>query len=575
MTPKQKTKKRKAGQETIVTAAWRASRPGLAAVVFFSAFVNILKFAMPIYLLQVLDRVPASRSAETLFLLTLMAIAAIAFAIALDIVRRRMLARWGIWIERRFGRELVRRGLLEGVAGGDFYVDRELANLAKLRNFVSRNLAGWFDLIWVPAFFVVTFFVHPYLGLMALGGVAILLILGVLQTRLSAEPFEASSSAHRKADDLVNEASRNRESVGALGMAGTLADRWNDTESGRLAERERIDSLWLIFRTLMRALRLLLGIGLIATGIWLMLRDEISLGSIFAARITALFGYGLCEAAIRNFRGLTETCRIYAKLKRVLETTAPSETEVHPGTGSAALKLDDVTHRHSGHRQDLFKRLSVEVAPGELLLVNGEGGVGKTTLVRMIVGSAKPRYGKVFLGDTEVASLPATERNRLIGYLPQHTEIFAGTVRQNIARMDEGSLAEVSKAAQLVGIHDFILGLPEGYDTELIADTFDRLSGSQRKRIALARAIYQSPRLLVLDEPVANLDSPSRRIVEGALRQLKEEGAIVVVTQSVRSAQFERMADKYIDLKGSSFSISSAKEGASEAGRKAALRSVK
>ncbi|KPQ08779.1 MAG: ABC-type protease/lipase transport system [Rhodobacteraceae bacterium HLUCCA09] len=160
----QKTPHRNAGEETALAAAWRASAPGLAAVVIFGAAVNLLKFAMPLYLLQVLDRIPASRSVETLALLTLMALAALAAGAALDIVRRRMLTHWGYWIERRFGPELVARGLGGGASAGRPDLDTALSDLARIRAFVTRSLAAWLDTAWVPVFLIGVALVHPWLG---------------------------------------------------------------------------------------------------------------------------------------------------------------------------------------------------------------------------------------------------------------------------------------------------------------------------------------------------------------------------------------------------------------------------
>ena len=575
MATKRHKRLRRAGQETPITAAWRASIWGLAAVIFFGAFVNILKFAMPLYLLQVLDRIPASRSTETLLLLTVMAVVAVAAGFTLDVFRRRMLSRWGYWSVRRVGPVIVRRGLAEGAATGDFDVDRGLSDLTKVRIFVSKSLVGWLDLIWVPVFMLGVYLIHPYLGIMALAAVLLVVLLGVVQELLSSEPRRASGQAYREAETIVSTAARNRESVGAFGMSDSLASRWNETARGRLAERERLDDLWHLFRTVARALSQFLRIGMIGLGMWLVLRGELTLGAIFAARIIAGFGFVLVENAVRSYRSLTEAQRAYLNLRTVLEAAPTAAPDVHPGTYQAALRIDEVTHRHPRQRKDLFKRLSLTVKPGEMLLVSGAGGTGKTTLSRLLVGLAPPRFGKVFLGDTEVATLSSEDRARLIGFLPQHTEIFAGTVRENIARMGEGSIVEVVKAAQLAGIHDFILGLPEGYDTKLIPDTFDQLSGSQRKRIAIARAFYSSPRLVLMDEPSANLDSPSRRIMEAGLRQLKEAGSIVVVTQSVRSSQLERMADKHLELEDGRFDYTEAGSASARRKGKSGLRSVK
>ncbi len=537
-----------------MTLIWRSSRIGLFSVFFFGAFVNLLKFAMPLYLLQVLDRVPASRSVETLILITMIVIVAITAGAIVDAIRRRMLARWGIWIERRLAPELVRRGFSNGVEA-DFQIERLLRHAQKLRVFAARRAVNWFDIIWAPAFVLGTFLVHPYLGLLSSAAIALVIIVNIIGSRVSAEARRSSSVAHREATNLVDVASRNRESVGALGMSENLASRWIETSDGRLTERERIETHRQILLTVLSALKKFVSIGMIGLGMWLVVLDQLTLGGIFAARVMSGFAYNLVSTATRGFRDLIEARGSYVSVRQVLEAPLPKETEVHPRTASSSLRFQSVTHRYSGQRADLYRRLSFELNPGQLLLVRGRGGVGKSTLSRLAVGLTKPRFGKVFLGDTEIVSLPDKTRNEIVGFLPQHTEIFSGTVRENIARLRDGPLDEVVKAAKLAGIHDFILELKHGYETQLVPDTFDQFSGSQRKRIALARSLYKSPRLLVLDEPSANLDSPSRRFMEASIQEMRDQGAIVIVTQSIRSSRLERMADKHLELADGTFTI--------------------
>ncbi|RDC74160.1 ATP-binding cassette domain-containing protein [Rhodovulum sp. 12E13] len=569
----QKTPHRAAGEETALAAAWRASAPGLAAVVVFGAAVNLLKFALPLYLLQVLDRIPASRSVETLALLTLMALAALSAGAALDIVRRRMLTHWGYWIERRFGPELVARGLGGGASARRPDLDAALSDLARIRAFVTRSLAAWLDVAWVPVFLLGVALVHPWLGGLALAACLALVALAVVQDAVSVEPRRASGAAGRDAGALLAVADRHRESIGALGMSPALAERWSNAAAGRLAERERLDRDRALFRGLMRALGQAMRLGMIGLGMWLFLRGELTLGGVFAARVMAGFGFSVVEGAARSSRALGAARRGHAAVRAALAVPPAPAPDLHPGTDRAALRVEDVTHRHPGQRRDLFRRLSLRVAPGEMLLISGEGGMGKTTLAHLIVGIESPRHGRVFLGDTDVAILGPEDRARLIGYLPQHVELFAGSVRENIAGMERGSLVDVTDAARLAGVHDLILGMPEGYDTPLSPETFDRLSGSQRKRIAIARAFHGAPRLVLLDEPWANLDAPSRKIVEAGLRHLKAAGAIVVVTQSYRSGSLHRLADTHLILDADGFGF--APPARAERPARGALRRVK
>lgn len=568
-------RRKKAGQDTALTAAWRVSRGGLVAIVIFTAFINLLKFATPLYLLQVLDRVPESRSVETLVMLTVITLVAVACGLALELVRRRMFTRWGVWIEDRFGPQIVHRALSDTSSRRAIDPERALSDVAKLRAFVTNRAASWLDIVWAPIFILGVYLIHPLLGTVTIIGVGLLIVLALLQEWTVRDSRRASSDAYRQTGDLIVSAERNKESVRAHSMARNLTQRWTRTASGRLAEREQIESRVSVFHTLMRGLGEFVRIGMIAFGVLLVLSQSMTLGGIFAARVMAGFGFRLVERAVQNWRSLRDAIRAYKNLKDYLSDTDEAGTSVLPGTVEAPLVLDLVSFRYSGQREDIFRRLSLELAPGELLLVTGTATTGKSTLSRLLVGLLEPRFGQIRLGDVEIWRLPDAIRSDLIGYLPQHTELFTGTVRENIARMGDGHMQDVVEATKMVGIHELIVHLPQGYDTE-ISDGVHGLSGSERKRIALARAIYRRPRLIVLDEPSANLDSPSRRLMEAALKELKAAGCTIVVTQAIHSNQIHRIADKYLILGGRTPEYAEAEPRSREKkDRKANLRSVK
>ena len=554
-----------------MAAAWRASRGGLTVVAVFSTVINLLKFATPLYLLQVLDRIPASRSVETLVMLTVAALVAVACGYALDVIRRRMMVRWGVWIERQFGPRVVQMGLSRS-GRRDGETGRALDDVAKLRSFVTHRALSWLDIVWVPIFFLGVFLIHPLLGAVAAGAVGLLVLLGILQEYTTRDSRRASSDAYREAGDIVETAERHKESVGALSMGSNLTERWRRTASDRLVERERIETRSITFNSMIRALGEFLRIAMIGLGVWLVIGGSLSLGGIFAARVMAGFGYRLADTAVRNWRPLREAVAAYAEVKRHLADGSEAEPSVLPGTTDAPLVLDLVSFRHPGQRDYLYRQLSLDLDPGRMLLVTGTAATGKTTLARLMVGLLEPRYGQVRFGDVELTRLPEDVRSDLIGFLPQHTELFSGTIRENIARMGDGPIQAVVDAAKLVGIHDLVVHMPQGYDTEIGADALG-LSGSERKRIALARAFFRRPRLIVLDEPSANLDSPSRRIMEAAVKTLKEDGCTIVVTQAIQQNQMSRIADKFLILGGRSPEIVEAEKPRSK-GSKATLRSV-
>lgn len=527
---------------------WRRSAPGLAAVAFFSVFLNLLKFATPLYMLQVLDRVPASRSVETLVLLTAVALLAIAASLALETIRQQMLARWAQWTEDLVAPRLLQAHLAAGTLDGEGAQADAIGDVQRLRTLQSKTLAFWLDAAWAPVFILGVYVVSPALGHLAAVSLVLLALLGIVQERVLRDPRREAQAAGSEAREVVANARRQSETVRGLSMGDALAHRWRETAVRRSDERMRAEARAAFMRTAMRALGEGMRIGIVALGVYLFVEGAISLGGVFAARVMAGFGYRLAERAARNAQAAREGVSGYRAIMRQLkrlEDVPPASPLVSP---RAALRFEDVWFRYPGRGGSALKGVDAFVAPGEMLLVAGNAGSGKSTFARLAVGLLEPRRGQVLLGETAVTRIRGEERLALVGYMPQHTELFPGTVRENIARMGEGAFEDVVAAARRAGIHETIVRLPQGYDT-LLTEEPGFLAGSERKRIAFARAIYGAPRLVVLDEPLANLDRPARRSLEGAIRALKSEGCAVIVTQASRSSRLAALAERSLALK--------------------------
>ena len=549
---------------------WRRSIPGLAAVVAFSVFINALRFAGPLYLIQVFDRVISSRSVETLVVLTLAALLALVTGGVLETIRRRMLSRWSVWIEHHLTSQSVKAGLTAGVANPPL-----LTSIQKVSSFVERGLAPWLDVVWAPIFFLCVYLIHPVLGLVALSGVALLVCMGLLKEKLTREPRQAQHEAARQANAVLVSAERNKDIVGAFAMADAIAGRWGRNRVDGFLQRERLNARGSSLDSAIRVLRRGLNIILFASGIWLFLNDAATLGGVFAARLFASFAYRMVDRAVREIRSLKEAREGYYKIKAELAKPFEVKPSLLPGTPRGALVLDEVTFRHAGSRGDVFRKLSLSLAPGELLLVVGRAASGKTTLSRLLIGLLKPRTGQIRLGDMNITRLPDYVRAEVIGYLPQNVELFDGTVAENIARFQQTSLDEVVSAAKIAGIHEVIVRLAQGYDT-LLSDEVG-LSGSERKRVALARALFRAPRLIVLDEPFANFDSSSRRTLESAVGHMKDSGCTVIVTVSGQSNRLAALVDRSLILGGRTPELTDHTERSDRRIRpeKAVLRSVK
>ena len=331
-------------------------------------------------------------------------------------------------------------------------------------------------------------------------------------------------------------------------MVENLAQRWRRSAVNRWDERERSESRVASFTALRQGLYHCIRIGVLAVGVWLMLLNLLTLGGVFAARVMAGFAFKTVEQAVRQWRTLKDARGAYRRIKTQLAGKKDARASVPTTQADAVLVIDGLTYRYKSQRDHIIDRLNLVLEPGEVVLIIGPAATGKTTLSRLLGGVLTPRYGQIRLADIEVTRLPPEMRARLIGYLQQDTRLFNGTVRENIARMGEGDFDDVVAAAKLAGIHDTIVRLPDGYDTEITEESLG-LSGSERKRIALARAFYGGPRLIILDEPEANLDRNSRRVLAAGIKELKKRGSIVVVTSEATQARgLARLADKVLIL---------------------------
>lgn len=507
---------------------FRRCRGGLAAAFGFSMIANLLILAVPLYMLQVFDRVLMSQSTRTLAYLTLLAAGALALLGVFTLLRARVLVRLGTWVDRMLAPSVFLRGI-ENTLRGAPYRTEALRDLATLRSFLGGNgIMALFDSPWVPVFVFVIYLLHPTLGHIALGGAVVLFTAGLgMHLATSGQLRTASGLAARNLRG-AEAAFRNAEVIDGMGMGAALARRWDRGNAEVLALQAVASDRAGAITAFTKFFRFLLQTGILGAGAWLVLRHELSAGGMIAASIVLGRALAPVEQAIATWKQTTGAREAWRRLAALFAQPPlhPAVMPLSPSRGH--LTVEAVTYAPPGAKAPVLKGITLEVRPGEVLAIIGPSAAGKSTLARLMVGIGRPQAGAVRLDGAEVFAQGREELGRHVGYLPQDVELFPGTVRENIARMAEGEPDKVVAAAEMAGVHEMILRLPEGYETE-IGEQGEALSGGQRQRIALARALYGNPALLVLDEPNASLDATGEEALQNAIAAAKQAGTAVVL----------------------------------------------
>ncbi|WP_349371531.1 type I secretion system permease/ATPase [Salinarimonas sp.] len=516
---------------TELQKALAASRGSLLLVFLFSCGYNLLLLAPPLYLLQIYDRVLASRSVETLIMLTLVVVMAVAVGAALDYVRRAAMGRIGAWLEERLRPGVVTASFEYARRGNAQVAAEATRDLAALRQFIASPASvTLFDAPWALVFLGVLFLVHPLLGAIgAVGAVAMLTaaIAGEILTKAPAARAQlADAATHRRLAGAL----RNVQTIRAMGMLDGAADLvCRDVEGAGAAHASamrRAETL----QSLSRGTRALVQILIMGAAAWLVLREHLSAGIIFASSL--LLGRALApmEGVVAGWKAGGGARTAFGRLQSVLRDGAPPRDD-RPFPLPAprgAVALEGVTWVPPGTSQLVVQGFTCQIAPGECVGVIGPSGAGKSTLARLMTGVVTPSVGRVRLDGADIALWIKGGGSRHLGYLPQEVELFDGSVRDNIARLADADPEAVVEAARLAGVHDAILRLPDGYDT-FIGEGGAPLSGGQRQLIGLARAFFGSPSVVVLDEPNAHLDEAGEKALNAAVKQVKARGATIVI----------------------------------------------
>jgi ATP-binding cassette subfamily B protein len=513
----------------ILIEAMQTAKPVFLYMGIISFFINLLMLVVPVYSLQVLDRVLSTGSMETLFWLSTIIVIVFLASSALQTLRSFSLIRIGEWLDDTLSRSLLSMSITNAASTGSRGT-QNLRDLNTVKSFLTGNgLLTLFDAPWSIIYLLVVFMIHFDLGLITLLSCVLLLGLAWLNEVAMHKPLDEASEKNVVNLQHVDIAMRNSEAIQAMGMTETIAERWREVNHKVSALQSLASYRSAIIQGFTKFFRLVMQIAIIGWGAYLALHNQITSGSIIAASI--LMGRTLSpfESAIATWKNIVETRKAYHRLNDSISRMDTKLAGISLPVPEGHLVVDRLVHIIPGRKKPVLKGISFSLNAGDTLGIIGPSAAGKSTLGKLITGAFDPYGGVVRLDGGDVGQWKREEFGQYVGYLPQDVELFSGTVKDNIARMIVNSTDEsIIKAAQQAGVHELIMSLPDSYDTK-VGTNGAGLSAGQRQRIGLARAFFGQPKMLVLDEPDASLDAEGDAALMKSLKNAQDNRTTTII----------------------------------------------
>lgn len=522
-------------------------RKKLMAIFCFSFVVNLLMLSIPLYLLQIFNRVIPSQSPDTLIFLTIIVGFCLLTLTLLENTRQSVLAQLGQWLDKRLGSYVLSGSISRSVEKCRPSSAQGLRDLATIRRlFSSGALFPILDIPWTPIFLLVLFLLHPAIGMITLCGSLLLFGLAwyneFITRNIADRASEASTASLRYASSVL----RNSDAIQAMGMREGVVASWNKKHHDNIALNAELQKRNHSAAALSRFINVMMHVSVIGTAAWLVLNGALTAGGLIASALLMRRAVAPVERSISSWKVLQNAREAFKNVDRRLSLAPEFSNKPPLPLPSGYLSVKNVSFGYGNRSEPTLQEVTLKVHPGEVIGLTGNTAAGKSTLGRLIVGLAEPNSGYVQLDGIDVSRWREEDIGPKIGYLPQSSELFAGSVEQNIARMGDVNEEEVIKAARMAAVHDMILQFPQAYKTD-IGEDGSFLSAGQRQRIALARAVYMNPKLLVLDEPDANLDVEGKIALASAIEIMKSRGAIIVFIS--HQEKVLRFADNVLRLR--------------------------
>ncbi|MGB5245858.1 MAG: type I secretion system permease/ATPase [Woeseia sp.] len=510
-------------------ACLQLHRGSFIAVIVFSFVINLLMLTVPLYLLQIFNRVVPSKSTDTLLFLTGIVVVAMITMTILEGARRYIFVQVGAWMDSRLGGLVLSGSITRSVQSCRKTSAQALKQLATIRRVFSESaLFPVLDAPWTPIFLFVLFMLHPLIGLISLLGAIALLVVALINERSTRGLISEANVAASNATNYATTVLRNADVVEAMGMRHNIVQDWESRHGPAVYMKSKTSMRGNRIASIATFIRMMLQIIVIAVAGLLVLNDQMSAGALIASVLLMRRAVSPMDHAISSWKLIVRARNAFSRVSDRIDFASELKSSTVLPMPNGHLSIRHASFKYPRASKPTLLDITFKVQPGEIIGIAGDTAAGKSTLGRLLVGLAAPESGYVRMGGVDLVKWSSEERGPFIGYLPQDTELFSGSIRQNIARMTDGDFSQVVDAARLVGLHETIMQFPDSYDTQ-IGENGAYLSGGQRQRVALARAIYGNPRLIVLDEPDSFLDTEGQAALAGAMQTMKHIGAMIIL----------------------------------------------
>jgi ATP-binding cassette subfamily C exporter for protease/lipase len=513
---------------------WQA-RKEFMWVGIFSCVYNLLLITPTLYMLQVFDRVMLSRSEVTLIVLTLLMLAGLVLSSFADWIRTQVLVRTTLRFDQQLNTRILKACFDSRRKGSEEKAQMVFNDLTSMRQLVSsQSFFTVFDIPWTPVYLAVLFMMHPVLGWTGLVFMVLFGTLAYLSNKWTEAPFEQAMDAAQVANTYVGAKLKNAEIVESLGMLSSLRARWLRLYVGHLKIHTHSQENMHKVQMLSKMVRQCQQSVVLAIGAFLVIQGELSSGAMVASNMLMSNALRPIDMLVSSWKMFMQAKTSYLRVEKMLVEFPLLQNPKQPKDLKGPMQWRNVGTVVPGRAEPILEGLNAEFKEGQVIAIAGHSGAGKTTLLRCILGISQGATGQVCLNGQDITQLERDALGAHLGYMPQDIELMDGTIADNIARFGKVNSEAVIEAAQKVGIHQMILRMPKGYDTS-IGEAGGFLSGGQRQRLALARAIYGNPQLLVLDEPNANMDEQGTTALVTTLNLMKSAGALVFMVAHDRN----------------------------------------